>query len=232
MCSIHTRESISSGTKTDEVVISVSRKGETFVYTIHSYLFAADCSSVTPSHQKASEQHILPALSDTPKNYASLRLSTSRATICSPLLSPPWLPAACGHNTARRHHSTQCTAVRTSTRPAGSLPSSSPTLGRPRKRSRMRRKSVWRGHWLLSGLTLPERTEVGPVPNTQAQACVCASIDRQKGGYIDIEWLSLDSLSKVHFQFLATQQKFTTRSLNYLYQTVDYTLSFQFIGYL
>lgn len=30
-----------------------------------------------------------PALSDTPKHYASLWLSTSRATICYPLLSPP-----------------------------------------------------------------------------------------------------------------------------------------------
>lgn len=35
-----------------------------------------------------------PAPSDTPKHYASLWLSTSRATICSPLLSPPLL-ASC-----------------------------------------------------------------------------------------------------------------------------------------
>lgn len=31
MCSIHTRKSSSSGTETDEVIISVSREGETFV---------------------------------------------------------------------------------------------------------------------------------------------------------------------------------------------------------
>lgn len=101
----------------------------------------------------------------------------------SALLSPlsPRLPAACGHNTAHRHRSTQCTVVRTLSRPAGSSPSSSPTPGRPCKRSRLGRKSVWRGHWLLSGPRLPERTEVAPVPDTQAQARSGASaLDAQK----------------------------------------------------
>lgn len=82
---------------------------------------------------------------------------------------PTRLPAACGHNTAQRRCSTQCMAVRTATRPTGSSPSSSPTLGRPPTQSRMGRKSVWRGRWLSSDPTLPGRTEVGLKPKAQAQ---------------------------------------------------------------
>lgn len=183
---------------------------------IHALLIAAVWHNLTKKTRTNST--FSPALSDTPKNYASLWLSTSRATICSPLLSPPWLPAACGHNTAHRHCSTQCTVVRTTTGPAGSSPSSSQTLGQPRERSRLGRKSVWRGHWLLSGLTLPERTEVGPMPNTQAQVRACASMDTHtKVVHIDIVWLLLDSLSKdavpVSWSFqLITAEKLITLS--------------------
>lgn len=139
-----------------------------------------DCSSVTQSHKKQMNSTFSPALSDTPKNvcFSLVEHQLSNHLLSSPFF--PWLPTACGHNTAHRRCSTQCTVVRTSTRPAGSSPSSSPTLGQPREQSRMRRKSVWRGHWLLSGLTLPERTEEGPMPNTQAQVHVCASIDTQR----------------------------------------------------
>ncbi|XP_032423069.1 thioredoxin domain-containing protein 6 isoform X3 [Xiphophorus hellerii] len=82
---------------------------------------------------------------------------------------PTRLPAACGHNTAQRRCSTQCMAVRTATRPAGSSPSSSPTLGRPPTQSRMGRKSVWRGRWLSSDPTLPGRTEMRFWPRFTSQ---------------------------------------------------------------
>ncbi|XP_023192166.1 thioredoxin domain-containing protein 6 isoform X1 [Xiphophorus maculatus] len=82
---------------------------------------------------------------------------------------PTRLPAACGHNTAQRRCSTQCMAVRTATRPTGSSPSSSPTLGRPPMQSRMGRKSVWRGRWLSSDPTLPGRTEMRFWPRFTSQ---------------------------------------------------------------
>ncbi|XP_027878801.1 thioredoxin domain-containing protein 3 homolog isoform X1 [Xiphophorus couchianus] len=82
---------------------------------------------------------------------------------------PTRLPAACGHNTAQRRCSTQCMAVRTATRPTGSSPSSSPTLGRPPTQSRMGRKSVWRGRWLSSDPTLPGRTEMRFWPRFTSQ---------------------------------------------------------------
>lgn len=98
-------------------------------------------------------------------------LSTSRATICSSLLSLLWLHSACGHNTAQRPCPTLCTVVRTSNRPAGSSPSSFPTSGWPLKPSRMGRKNMLRGRWLSSGLTLPERAEVESAPDTKAHIC-------------------------------------------------------------
>lgn len=102
-------------------------------------------------------------------------LSTSRATICSPLLSLLWLPSACGHNTAQRPCPTLCTAVRTSNRPAGNSPSFFPTSGWPLKLSRMGRKSMLRGRWPSSGLTLPGRAEVESVPNKKNHSYICAS---------------------------------------------------------
>lgn len=145
----------------------------------------------------SNKQHILACLRQTHPSIMPLsgRAPAEQPSALLSPLPPQWLPAACGHNTAHRHRSTRCTVVRTSSRPAGSSPSSSPTSGRPRERSRLGRKSMWRGHWLLSGPRLPERTEVGPVPDTQAQArsgakrvrCTKAVHD------IDIVWLPLIS---------------------------------------
>lgn len=160
-----------------------------FIDSYHALLIAAMWHNLIKSKRTAHSRLLRQTH---PKIYASLWLSTSWATICSPLLFSPWLPTACGHNTAHRQCSTQCTVVRTTTRPAGSSPSSSPTSGRTREQSRMGRKIVWRGHWLLSGPTLPERTEVGPMPNTQAQVRVCQHRHTMGGSYwhnVAASWL-------------------------------------------
>lgn len=117
-----------------------------------------------------SEQHILACLIRHTQTlcFSLVEHQPSIHLVLSPS-SPTRLPAACGHNTAQRRCSTPCTAVRTATTPAGSSPFSSPTLGRTPKQSRMGRKSMWRGRWLLSGPTLPGRTEVGLEPKAQAQ---------------------------------------------------------------
>lgn len=134
-------------------------------------------------------------------------LSTSRATICSPLLSLLWLPSACGHNTAQRPCPTLCTAARTSNRPAGSSPSFFPTSGWPLKVSRMGRKSMLRGRWPSSGLTLPERAEVESVPNTKAQLHMRFLIRRSLG------IITADKLAMIRF-YLSLHKSLKIRRFN------------------
>lgn len=136
---------------------------------IHAFIYALliSITGKDPSSGSGvgSEQHILACLiRHTQTLCFSLVEHQPSIHLVLSSSSPTRFPAACGHNTAQRRCSTQCMAVRTATRPAGSSPSSSPTLGRPPTQSRMGRKSVWRGRWLSSGLTLPGRTEVGLKP--------------------------------------------------------------------
>lgn len=128
-----------------------------------------------------NEQHILACLiRHTQKLFFSLVEHQPSIHLVLSSSSPTQLPAACGRNTAQRRCSTQYMAARTATRPAGSSPSFSPTLGRPPKQSRMGRKSMWRGRWLLSGLTLPGRTEVGLKPKAQSQMLQSGSANISK----------------------------------------------------
>lgn len=132
-------------------------------------------SPCTVTQSEKTKQQILTSRSDTPRNSARAPAVQPSALLSFSLL---WLPSAYGHNTAQRPCPTLCTAVRTWSRPAGSSPSFFPTSGWPLKLSRKGRKSMLRGRWPSSGLTLPGRAEVESVPNTKAQLHMCFLIPR------------------------------------------------------
>lgn len=104
-------------------------------------------STFSPAFVRHAQVLCLPLVEHQPSDHLLSPPPSLLSLSPPPPLSP--LPAACGRSTARGPRSTACTAAGTERRPAGSSPSSSPpSAGRPpRGRSRLLRKSVWRGHW-------------------------------------------------------------------------------------